>query len=178
MHEILIRRLPYKGFTMYSLDDFVRHQVVSECWRNVDGEWKLRPIAFTEDWGLDTCREEAADIFQRADRDLISFVALQSDTVVGFITLNTRTRGSRTQNLQLESFQISEPCRGQGIGKALFAKACAAAKELGAQKLYISAHSSRESQEAYSALGCVHAQEIIPCIADKEPYDVQMEYAL
>ena len=178
MHETVIQRLPFKGFNEYSLDNFVRHQVVSECWRNVDGEWKLLPIAFTEDWGLDKCREEAADIFQRADRDLISFVAFQSNKVTGFITVNTRTIGSRKQYLQLESFQVSEPYRGQGIGKELFAKACAAAKEMGAQKLYISAHSSKESQAAYSALGCVHAQEIIPCIADVEPYDVQMEYAL
>lgn len=178
MQEVLIQRLPSKGFNEYSLDDFVRHQVVSECWRNVDGEWKLLPIAFTEDWGPDKCREVAADIFQRAGRDLISFAAFQNDKVIGFITVNTRPMGSGKQYLQLESFHVSEPCRGQGIGKELFAKACAAAKEAGAQKLYISAHSSKESQAAYSALGCVHALEIIPCIADEEPYDVQMEYVL
>ncbi|MBR4551353.1 MAG: GNAT family N-acetyltransferase [Oscillospiraceae bacterium] len=68
--------------------------------------------------------------------------------------------------------------RGQGISRELFDKACAAAKEMGAQKLYISAHSSKESQAAYSALGCAHAQEIIPWITDQEPCDVQMEYAL
>ena len=178
MHEILIQRLPSEGFNEYSLDDFVRHQVVTECWRNVDGEWKLLPIAFTEDWGLDKCREAAADIFKRAGKDLISFAAFQSGKVIGFITVNTRPIGSGKQYFQLESFQVSEPCRGQGIGKKLFAKACAAAKEMGAEKLYISAHSSKESLAAYSALGCVHALEIIPCIADKEPYDVQMEYAL
>ena len=36
----------------------------------------------------------------------------------------------------------------------------------------------RESQAAYRALGCVHAQEIIPAIAEEEPFDVQMEYVL
>ena len=48
----------------------------------------------------------------------------------------------------------------------------------GAKKLYISAHSSKESQAAYKALGCVYATEIIPWIAEEEPYDVQMEYIL
>ena len=80
--------------------------------------------------------------------------------------------------LQMESFQGSEPYRGQGIGKALFAKACVEVKELVAQKLYISANSSKKSHAAYRALGCVHALEIIPWIADKEPCDAQMEYAL
>ena len=35
-----------KNFNTYSLDHFVRHQRVSECWRNVDGQWKLIPIEF------------------------------------------------------------------------------------------------------------------------------------
>ena len=48
----------------------------------------------------------------------------------------------------------------------------------GSEKLYISANSSKESQAAYRALGCVHALEIIPWIADKEPCDAQMKYAL
>ena len=30
----------------------------------------------------------------------------------------------------------------------------------------------------YKALGCVHVQEIIQYIADKEPCDVQLEYVL
>ena len=44
--------------------------------------------------------------------------------------------------------------------------------------LYISAHSSMESQAAYRALGCVHAQEINAALAQVEPCDVQMEYLL
>ena len=31
---------------------------------------------------------------------------------------------------------------------------------------------------AYKALGCVHAEEIIPWIADEEPLDVQLEFVL
>ena len=49
---------------------------------------------------------------------------------------------------------------------------------MGVQKLYISAHSSKESQDAYRKLGCVHAKEIIPELAELEPCDAQMEYAL
>ena len=47
-----------------------------------------------------------------------------------------------------------------------------------AEKLYISAHSSKESQAAYRALGCVHAEEINAKLAQEEPCDVQMEYRL
>ena len=45
-------------------------------------------------------------------------------------------------------------------------------------KLYISAHSSKESQAAYKAIGCVHAEEINQKLAEEEPCDVQLEYVL
>lgn len=48
----------------------------------------------------------------------------------------------------------------------------------GASKVYISAHSSRESQEAYRGIGCINAIEINQQIAENEPYDIQMEYKL
>jgi GNAT superfamily N-acetyltransferase len=82
------------------------------------------------------------------------------------------------QYVQLVTFQVSEPFRGMGVGRKLFEKAAGAAKGHGAKKLYISAHSSKESQAAYKALGCVHAEEIIPWIADEEPFDVQLEFVL
>ena len=60
----------------------------------------------------------------------------------------------------------------------IFYKACEEAKRLGADKLYISAHSSKESQAAYKAIGCVHAEEINQKLAEEEPCDVQLEYVL
>ncbi len=65
-----------------------------------------------------------------------------------------------------------------GVGRKLFEKAAGVAEGYGAKRLYISAHSSKESQAAYKALGCVHAEEIIPWIANEEPFDVQLEYVL
>lgn len=66
----------------------------------------------------------------------------------------------------------------QGIGRLLVSAICDAARVLGAEKLYISAHSSKESQAAYRALGCIHAQEIDAAHAAAEPCDVQMEFDL
>ena len=63
-------------------------------------------------------------------------------------------------------------------GKRLFELGCDSARGLKAEKLYISAHSSKESQAAYKALGCVHAEEINRKLAEEEPCDVQMEYVL
>ena len=80
--------------------------------------------------------------------------------------------------MQLLLFHVSEPYRRRGIGRKLFELACKTAKEVGAKKLYISAHSSKESQAAYRKLGCIEAAEINQVIAENEPYDVQMEFVL
>ena len=63
-------------------------------------------------------------------------------------------------------------------GDVFFYQACEEERRLGAVELYISAHSSKENQAAYKALGCVHAKEINPKLAEKEPCDVQLEYVL
>ena len=55
-------KLGKKNFNFHSLDHFVRYQEVNECWRNVDGQWKLIPISFKEDWSVEQCREIAADV--------------------------------------------------------------------------------------------------------------------
>ena len=176
--EIRIERLTEDNFNSRSLDDFIRHQVVKECWRKVEGQWTLLPIAFVEDWGLDKRREEAAEIAKGQQGRMTGYGAFQGKKLLGYITIGTERMGTAKQYIQLAAFQVSEPFRGMGVGRKLFEKAVETAKEYGAEKLYISAHSSKESQAAYKALGCVHAEEIIPRIAQEEPCDVQLEYKL
>ena len=65
-----------------------------------------------------------------------------------------------------------------GIGRTLFLAAAEWAKEKGAKKLYLSAHSAAESQAFYRSIGCVDARIYSRKHVEDEPYDCQMEYAL
>lgn len=85
---------------------------------------------------------------------------------------------SRNQYFPLIEFKVSYPYRGKRIGRILFSSAQFFALTLEAEKLYISAHSSKESQEAYRSQGCTEAEEINEELGEKEPSDVQMEYPL
>lgn len=172
-----IKALTRDNFRTDSLDGFIRHQEVTECWRCIDGEWQLLPVAFTEDWDLPRLREEAADLLRTIDEGLPVIGAFDGAQVVGYAQLGERL-GSRGQYIELVGFHVSEPYRGQGIGRQMFGAICDAGRAAGADKLYISAHSSKESQAAYRALGCVPAQEADPVRMEKEPCDVQMEYDL
>ncbi|WP_308687202.1 GNAT family N-acetyltransferase [uncultured Treponema sp.] len=176
--EIRYEKLTHENFGGHSLDDFIRHQEIHECWRNVDGGLKLVPNNFTEDWSVEKCREVATGISCKLEKDLSAFAAFCGKRVVGFVTIEHEIFGKSAKYVNLEQFQVSEDFRAQGIGRKLFTLACSEAKKIGAQKLYISAHSSKESHAAYKALGCVPVSEVNEKMAAEEPFDIQMEFEL
>ena len=172
------KRLDNNNFTGNSLDDFVRHQTVTACWRKTDNDWKLVPNVYEENWSLEQRRGIAEDVVHHINLDQTGFGAFEGERIIGFATVSRRIFGMTARYVQLVCFQISEEYRRQGIGRKLFSLACEEARRLGAEKLYISAHSSKESQAAYRALGCSFAEEINEELAAAEPFDVQMEYRL
>ncbi len=176
--EIQDQRLNAGNFTGHSLDDFVRRQTVTECWRRTDSGWKLVPIVYEENWSQAQCRKIAEDMVRHMSLDQTGFGAFDGERVIGFATVSRRLFGAAARYVQLVCLQVSEEYRRQGIGRKLFSLACEEARRLGADKLYISAHSSKESQAAYRALGCTPAEEVNEELAAAEPFDVQLEYRL
>ena len=178
MRKIQYKRLDTDCFNAHSLDSFVRHQIVTECWRKVDNKWGLVPNPFIEDWTIEQCRGIAENIVQHMNQDQTGFGAFDGERIIGFATVSHHIFGETANYVELVCFQVSEEYRHRGIGRKLFAMACGEALQLGADKLYISGHSSKESQTAYAALGCKHAEEINEILAEAEPFDVQLEYIL
>ena len=172
------RRLDNNNFAGHSLDNFVRHQTVTECWRKIDNEWKLVPNVYEENWSQEKRREIAEEVVHNINLDQTGFGAFDGERLIGFATVSHCIFGITAKYVQLVCFQISEEYRRQGIGRKLFSMVCEEARRLGADKLYISAHSSKESQAAYRALGCTPVEEINEELAAAEPFDVQMEYRL
>ncbi len=175
---IIYEKLSANNFSVLSLDGFVRRQEVRECWRRVEGQWKLLPIAYVEDWALAGRRRRAETILRSIQEGGLAYGAWDQGSLVGFARLDPARFGSENQYVDLAQFHVSLPYRGQGIGRRLFSMACAGARELGASRLYISAHSAREPMAAYRALGCVEAVEVNRILAEKEPCDVPLEYVL
>ena len=154
------RRLDSRYFNGRSLDGFVRRQAVAECWRKTDRGWQLVPNAYEEDWTLEQRRKIAEDMARHIGLDRTCFGAFDGERIVGFAAVSHRVFGKAARYVQLVCLQVSEGYRRRGIGRKLFTLACEEARRLGADRLYISAHSSKESQAAYRALGCSFAEEI------------------
>ncbi len=67
------RRLDKNNFTVNSLDDFVRRQTVTECWRKTDNDWKLVPDVYEENWPLAQCRKMAEEVVYHINLDQTGF---------------------------------------------------------------------------------------------------------
>ncbi|MFH5835565.1 GNAT family N-acetyltransferase [Proteiniclasticum sp. C24MP] len=157
---------------------FNRYQKVTRCYRKHEGSWVLKDIPFTEDWGP----EEYAYLVQCLKNTVatggIVLGAFEEDTLVGFASLESERFGKGLPYLQLSSLHVSHEHRSMGIGRRLFQEMILDARRKGAEKLYISAHSSEETQNFYRTLGCVEAEEYNEKLTAEEPFDCQLEYIL
>lgn len=178
LQNLKIVYLDTENFNENSLDNFILKQRVSHCWRKINGEYQLLPVCYTEKWNLSERKNMAKKIISALRCGATAIAAMMDASVIGFALLSNRIFGKEKQYLDLEEFYVSEPFRRNGIGKLLFDKICLAAKQTGAKKLYISAHSAQESIAAYKKFGCVLAEEPDEAHLEKEPFDLQLEYNL
>lgn len=178
LKELKIIYLSKNNFHENSLDNFASEQCVTECWRKTDGEYKLIPVTYTEEWSLSVRREMALKILSATEDGAVAVAAELCGTIIGFALLSGNIFGGKNAYVDLAEFYVAAPYRRRGIGKILFKKICAEAKKRGAKKLYISAHSAKESIAAYKKYGCVPAAEPDGAHVVKEPFDLQLEYDL
>jgi len=178
--KLIIRELSISDLHPGLLQHFDRYQEVKRCLRNEDGQWVLKDIAFTEQWD-EKLKREIIDVDLKNCLKSGGFawgVFNDNNELIAFACLLSDFFGRKAQYLQLSQIHVSYDYRNLGIGKDLFELASQKARELGAKKLYISTHSSEESQRFYERLGCVDAMEINKELAEREPYDRQMEFVL
>lgn len=154
---------------------FIRRQVVTQCMRKIDGEWRAKDIAFVDDWSPKDYAVLVACLQNTLATGGFVYGALTDGKLKGFVSVESEPLGRNRDYLDLSSIHVSADMRGHGIGARLFCAAKQWAAQRGAKKLYISAHSAVESQAFYRAMGCVEAEEYNAAHVEKEPCDCQLE---
>ncbi len=157
---------------------FRRRQSVTDCWRRENGRWVIRPDPFVDDWDEADYRELIRCLRNTLATGGWVYGAFLEGALKGFASVEGAFLGSEGQYMDLSSLHVSEEVRRRGLGRTLFESAAAFAREKGARKLYISAHSAVESQAFYRAMGCVEASEYLAEHVEREPFDCQLEYVL
>jgi predicted N-acetyltransferase YhbS len=171
----------YLDRTDINLDLFLafnRYQQVQKCWRKENGEWILKDIAFLEQWNVAEKEKLVQFLRNTCASGGTVLGAFHQQILVGFASLEQERLGTEQQYLQLSCMHVNYEYRGQRIGKGLFIRISQKAKEMGAKKLYISGHSSQESQAFYRRMGCADALEVQARMVEEEPGDCQLEYVL
>ena len=157
---------------------FDRHQVVTKCWIKEERGWVLEDKFYVEEWSDAQYEFLVKCLKNTVDTGGFVFGAFVKERLVGFASVENHHFGSKSQYVQLSCIHVSCESRGWGLGRRLFSCAVKGARSLGAQKLYISAHPAQETQAFYHALGCVEAEEYHKELAESEPDECQLEYAL
>ncbi len=158
--------------------DFIRHQVVTKCWRKEHNEWLIKDAPFIDNW-----TESDYDFLVSCLKHTLSaggfvYAAFCGNALKGFVSVESGLFGGAQKYLDLTSLHVSKDMRGSGIGTALFCAAKDWAKKNGAEKLYISAHSAVETQAFYKKMGCVDAESYQQKHVEAEPFDRQLECRL
>ena len=158
--------------------NFIRRQVVTKCWRREAGKWVIREDPFIDDWTEAEYGQLVLCLRNTVHTGGLVYGALHNDALKGFVSVESGLFGGENRYLDLSSIHVSEDMRHQGIGAVLFQEAKRWAKEHGAKKLYISAHSAVESQAFYQKMGCIEATQYHQGHVEKEPWDCQLECVL
>lgn len=172
------RMLSEKEIDRELFEKFIRHQRVTKCWRKVNGEWVIKDAPFIDDWSEEDYRTLILCLKNTVCSGGFVYGAFSGHSLKGFVSVEKGLFGGEQRYLDLSSLHVSEDMRGKGIGKLLFQAAKEWAREKGARKLYLSAHSAIETQAFYKAMGCVEAQVYHQGHVEKEPFDCQMECAV
>ena len=158
--------------------DFIRRQVVTKCWRKEDGEWIIKDAPFIDDW-TEQDYEVLIQCLKRTVRTGgLVYGAFYEEKLKGFDAVLPEIFGGENKYIDLAAIHVSQDMRGTGIGTVLFKEAKRWAKEKGAEKLYISAHSAVESQAFYKRMGCVEAKWYKKAHVEEEPFDCPLEVKL
>jgi len=174
----------YKNLTANEItpelfDGFIRRQVVVKCRRrDGNGNWVIRDDPFIDDWSAEDYAFLVKCLKNTVNTGGLVRAAFADGCLKGFVSVESEIFGGENRYADLTSIHVSEDFRRKGIGSALFEAAKVWAREHGAAKLYISAHSAIESQDFYAAMGCVEAAVYNQHHVEQEPFDCQLECAL
>ncbi len=89
--------------------------------------------------------------------------------------LESRFIGRQEDQLQLKFLHVSRRYRRAGLGRTLFEKAAARARELGARRLYVTATPSENTVRFYLRRGFRVTDEVDEDLFRLEPDDIHME---
>jgi GNAT superfamily N-acetyltransferase len=141
----------------------------------VDGALELRTCDIeVEGWYPEELEDAVPRLVALLDEGGMVLGAWDGDAFVGLASLDTRPVGDDMAIAKMDMLYISRSHRGRGIGGQLTSTLSHHARQHSATSLYISATPTRNTVDAYLAMGAVVAVTPDPALFALEPYDIHL----
>jgi GNAT superfamily N-acetyltransferase len=156
-----------------------RSEVHHRIYRAVGGQLTLVPAYFEiPGWPPGMIESDTPRLYECFDRGGVFLGDFAGSALAGVAVVDTRAIPSKPDHLQLLFLYVSRSARGKGVGTTLFAAAADAARELGAEALYISAAPTENTVNFYLRRGSSPAVVPDPDLFAAEPDDIHLTYPL
>jgi len=156
-----------------------RREVIENVYYLRDGELVLEPEYYDmPGWPPGEAEHYTPSLYDCFDRGGTFYGAFENSTMIGVVVLGQKFIGRNKDQLQLKFLHVSASYRKKGLGRVLFEKAVAKAREMGAKRLYVSATPAENTIHFYTYLGCSVTKEIDRELFELEPKDIHLEYTI
>ncbi len=161
---------------IWSID---RTEVIDEVYRRVGDRLVLEPEHHdVRGWPPGERERYEPLLLDCFERGGSFYGAFERKALLGAAVLESRFIGREKDQLQLKFLHVSRRQRRTGLGRALFERAVARARERGARGLYISATPSENTVRFYLRRGCRVTEHVDPALFELEPDDIHLEFEI
>ncbi|MCC6445024.1 MAG: GNAT family N-acetyltransferase [Armatimonadetes bacterium] len=158
------------------LHEIDRAEIVERCYHIRQGRLALEPEYYDiQGYSPDHLERLIASLQTLHDGGGSVCGAFDGPVIAGMAALENRFRGAKRDCLNLAYLIVSQPYRGQEIGKALVERVIEQARRMGASRLYVSATPSENTVRFYTAMGFGPAPMVDEELYALEPEDIHME---
>ncbi len=174
---ITIRLLTLSDTHPEMLYSFKDRQVITDKWVKIKDHYELAKTNEVFEWNESKRIWISKYLAQQMESGGFVAGAFCNDRIIGFSSIDGVLEGNQEKYANLTMLFVDNDWKRKGIGRSLFIEMCRCAKEMGADKLFISAIPSFETVAFYFNVGCSDAEQIIEDFVDTEE-DRYLEYDL
>jgi len=161
---------------IFKFDEIDRYELIEEIYYLRDDKLVLeKEYCEVKDFGY--MPERIGDLLDIYDNGGTLAGAFDGDKLVGLGSICGELIGKEKNMIQLATLHVSTNYRDRGIGRKIVFILKEKAKQIGAEKLYVSATPSKHTVDFYRGAGF----ELTPPVKElfeKEPEDIHMEMLL
>ena len=158
------------------LNEIDRYEIIEEIYCFRDGKLVLEK-EYSEITDIPDISEVIEDYIEDYDDDGTFVGAFDAEKLVGLGGISGKLIGENKDTLQLSSLWVSNQYRKKGIGRQLVSMLKEEAKQLGAERLYVSAAPSKNTVDFYRGVG-FGLTTPIKMLFEDEPNDIHMDMKL